>query len=500
MSRAGELFKTVMGRHAVEPVLLVRLLDIPVDGLSPYIGESIDLRYKIRANLSTSYPGSLPVLSGLVASINETPNEADLTAGTITGGAVRDGDAITLSQTWQNGWWERWWNRTSKNYAERVAVDSVTPTLNTSSSCIYVSGTPSGVNSDYAFARYEGRIFPQYGESYTFKVYVDDGVRVWFNNELVLDSWKNQAGTWYEWTRQCVAGEPVYVVIEYYEKTGDAHLRFRWSSASQAEEYVGAVAGTVKYCNAPEASGSWESPEYSWGTEDIENSYLTWNQEVPYGSNLSLEVNISKNGGATWEGWKPARLSGPIPSSPVYISLYFSQTRQNVEFFDENGDSAIYLGNPKLGYQSIERSMKGQVDGARIFMSNVKAEFAELARFAELNGVQVQVLRGFLDSLASEDGFQLLFAGRVTKVVISETSFDAECVSEISMEPTVPARYYWTLCPWMFKGSECGYSGAGATCDKTISTCKGYGNEANFGGFPSIPASRDVREPLSGTS
>ncbi len=51
------------------------------------------------------------------------------------------------------------------------------------------------------------------------------------------------------------------------------------------------------------------------------------------------------------------------------------------------------------------------------------------------------------------------------------------------------------LCNYVFKGAGCGYSGAGTDCTKNLGesadvpadkTCYGYGNEANFGGFPFV--------------
>jgi len=44
-----------------------------------------------------------------------------------------------------------------------------------------------------------------------------------------------------------------------------------------------------------------------------------------------------------------------------------------------------------------------------------------------------------------------------------------------------------TVCPWVFKGTECGYAGANATCAHTLTACKtNFGTDADlpFGGFP----------------
>lgn len=44
-----------------------------------------------------------------------------------------------------------------------------------------------------------------------------------------------------------------------------------------------------------------------------------------------------------------------------------------------------------------------------------------------------------------------------------------------------------TICPWVYKGTECGYSGGLATCTKTLTDCKthfGTAADLPYGGFP----------------
>ena len=45
-------------------------------------------------------------------------------------------------------------------------------------------------------------------------------------------------------------------------------------------------------------------------------------------------------------------------------------------------------------------------------------------------------------------------------------------------------RFRKNTCRFKFKSTECGYVGAGTTCDKTLSACRGYANTLRFGGFP----------------
>lgn len=46
-----------------------------------------------------------------------------------------------------------------------------------------------------------------------------------------------------------------------------------------------------------------------------------------------------------------------------------------------------------------------------------------------------------------------------------------------------PRKIMKSFCSWKFKSTECGYSGTGAYCDKTLGTCRSYGNSSRFGAF-----------------
>lgn len=45
------------------------------------------------------------------------------------------------------------------------------------------------------------------------------------------------------------------------------------------------------------------------------------------------------------------------------------------------------------------------------------------------------------------------------------------------------------FCRFRFKGARCGYKGAAARCDKTLTRCRQLGNSERFGGFPGVGAS-----------
>ena len=48
-------------------------------------------------------------------------------------------------------------------------------------------------------------------------------------------------------------------------------------------------------------------------------------------------------------------------------------------------------------------------------------------------------------------------------------------------------RYLANYCRWVFKSTECGYTGSETTCDRTLSDCEDRDNTKRFGGFIGIP-------------
>lgn len=49
-----------------------------------------------------------------------------------------------------------------------------------------------------------------------------------------------------------------------------------------------------------------------------------------------------------------------------------------------------------------------------------------------------------------------------------------------------PRRIMKSFCSWKFKSVQCGYSGSGEFCDKTLTTCRAYNNSPRFGGFVGV--------------
>jgi RHS repeat-associated protein len=98
------------------------------------------------------------------------------------------------------------------------------------------TGSPSGLPINGFSIRWTGRVQPKYSETYTFYLDADDGVRLWVNNTLIIDSWSyapERSGT-----IALTAGQTYDIKLEYCETGGNANIFMRWASHSQAKQII----------------------------------------------------------------------------------------------------------------------------------------------------------------------------------------------------------------------------------------------------------------------
>ncbi len=101
------------------------------------------------------------------------------------------------------------------------------------------SGAPdSSMGADTFSVRWVGQVRPRYSETYTFYTQSDDGVRLWVNGTVVIDSWVNQSLTERKGTIALEAGKLYAIKLEYFEYNVNASVKLLWSSARQAKEIV----------------------------------------------------------------------------------------------------------------------------------------------------------------------------------------------------------------------------------------------------------------------
>ncbi|MFI5845306.1 PA14 domain-containing protein [Catenuloplanes sp. NPDC051500] len=139
---------------------------------------------------------------------------------------------------------------------------------------VWALGSPgAGVRADEFSARWTKRQYFAAGR-YRFTTVSDDGVRLYIDRKLVIDSWVPQSGSAHEWIGDLSAGNHT-VTMEYYEGGGDALAKLAWTATTdQAHEQF-----TAEYWNTPGAGSAPAIPrtppnvtrpepavDHDWGT------------------------------------------------------------------------------------------------------------------------------------------------------------------------------------------------------------------------------------------
>jgi alpha-tubulin suppressor-like RCC1 family protein/chitodextrinase len=98
----------------------------------------------------------------------------------------------------------------------------------------WAGGAPAAsMPADNFSVRWQGFIQPRYSEAYTLVASADDGVRVWLDDVVVIDSWKAQNLTDLYYTFTAQAGRRYGIRMEYFEQGGSAVAKLSWLSVHE---------------------------------------------------------------------------------------------------------------------------------------------------------------------------------------------------------------------------------------------------------------------------
>lgn len=171
------------------------------------------------------------------------------------------------------------------------------------------NGSPaSGIPADNFSVRWSRELDLSPG-TYRFTTSTDDGVRLWVNNHLLIDQWREQAIVSYSGTIYVNGKTPV--VMAYYEQSGLAVARLTWSKIDGGTlPPSGAV--IVDDTSASFVRGGAAS---SWRTEsEGYNGRLTWTRNNDY-----------ERSNYNWARWYPS-LTAARYEVFVYIPDRFTTT------------------------------------------------------------------------------------------------------------------------------------------------------------------------------
>jgi beta-glucosidase len=92
------------------------------------------------------------------------------------------------------------------------------------------------INPDKFSIRWTGKLIPKVTGNYKIGVTTDDGVRLYIDGKIIIDSWFDRGATTDIITMQLEAGRKYDIKIEYYENGGYACASFGWDVKTEVED------------------------------------------------------------------------------------------------------------------------------------------------------------------------------------------------------------------------------------------------------------------------
>jgi beta-glucosidase len=135
----------------------------------------------------------------------------------------------------------------------------------------WAMGSPdSTIPADEFSARWTGKLIPSSSGTYTLGFSSDDGVRLWIDGKLLIDSWFDRGATLDAFSMKLEAGRNYDLKIEYYENTGWAYASLVWDVKRTLDPLIQTAAEAAKKCDiAIVAVGIIEGEGYDRASLDL---------------------------------------------------------------------------------------------------------------------------------------------------------------------------------------------------------------------------------------
>lgn len=95
-----------------------------------------------------------------------------------------------------------------------------------------------GLGTDNFSVRWTATMSSPTSTNYQFQLGGDDAYRLYIDDALVIDQWTPSAYHYNTVTRRLTAGRKYKVVVEYFQKGGDARVDFTWKKQGNTKDYL----------------------------------------------------------------------------------------------------------------------------------------------------------------------------------------------------------------------------------------------------------------------
>ena len=123
--------------------------------------------------------------------------------------------------------------------------------------------------------------------TYRFNVRSDDGVRVWLDNDVIIDQWHDAGSTIYSADRTLSAGTHS-LRVEYYESKGTAQIQFWWERAGDFPQWRAEYFSNLNLAGAAAVVRNDADVNFDWGAGSpaaglpADNFSARWTRTLPF--------------------------------------------------------------------------------------------------------------------------------------------------------------------------------------------------------------------------
>jgi hypothetical protein len=205
--------------------------------------------------------------------------------------------------------------------------------------------------------RWTGEVLPASTGAYSFTVRATDGVRLWVNGRLVVDSWVDTSGPRdVRGTVELVADQRARLQLEYYRRTSMGNCQLFWTPPGGTMQGVAVsrLLPTNPLSLKPEAAGTGLMGEYFSGTTfDLTkrkytqlDSTVNFNWGNPDDGTLSAPDGLTHPFSVRWTGTLVPRQTGYYSMTPTLTGAkLYIDGKLLVDVFDQDraARELIYL-------------------------------------------------------------------------------------------------------------------------------------------------------------
>jgi outer membrane protein OmpA-like peptidoglycan-associated protein len=274
-----------------------------------------------------------------------------------------------------------------------------------------------GVNSEYFSVRWTGVIAPPESGLYKFLVRADDGIRLWVDNQKIIDSWHDQRATNFDGSIYLEKDKQYDMKLEYYNSIVLSVLTLSWETPEDGYSFMGYTFFKTD-SEVPSSVFTVQPKRSVESTDTLSLGQLKTVAEVgPNVSRVKTKLKPKKPESKPGIGF-----DNLIDLKPVY----FEQT--NYDLLDEAYDEL----NVIIGYLKINPQLKikiiGHTDYAGDSTSNYvlsKKRADVIADYFKANGISqqrifVEALGGSRPLIVHDEILNRMDNRRVEFVIVNE--------------------------------------------------------------------------------